>query len=438
MSPEWIGSLQLIVLIGAIFIGWPISFTLLILGIIFGYIGFGARVFDLAVFQTLGIMKEETFAAVPLFIFMGHVLEKSDLMERLFKSFQYILAPVRGSLYLGLLLTATLFAAATGIVGASVTVMGLMAAPTMIKCKYDSRLSAGAITAGGTLGILIPPSVMLIVMGPILGVSVGHLYAAAVFPGLVLSGLFIGYCMIRCLINPALGPPLAVEERPTSYGEIIKEFLLGIIPLGGVIFAALGSILFGLATATEAGAMGALGALALMVLYRRFKLDLIKDALYRTLSVSSMVLFLATTANIFGAVFTKLGTGTMIAKWLVALPISPFAMLILLMFLIFLLGWPLEWPPIIFIFVPILLPVITMMKYDMVWFATLLAVNLQTAFLSPPVAVSAYYLKAVAPQWEMKDIYIGMGQFMVLQVIGLMIVLFFPVVALWLPRLLYK
>ncbi len=438
MSPEWLGGLQLAVLVGAMFVGFPISFTLLILGIIFGYLGFGGMVFDLAFFQTLGVMKEETFAAVPLFIFMGYVLEKSDLMERLFKAFQYLLAPVHGSLYLGLLLTATLFAAATGIVGASVTVMGLMAAPTMTKSKYDVRLSAGAITAGGTLGILIPPSVMLIVMGPVLGVSVGALYAAAIIPGILLASLYIAYCMIRCFLNPKLGPPLPVEERATSYGQMVREFLLGIIPLGAVIFAALGSILLGWATATEAGAMGSMGSLALMVLYRRFRLRLIKDALYKTLQTSSMVLFLATAANVFGAVFTKLGTGTVIAKWLVGLSISPFAMLILLMFLIFLLGWPLEWPPIIFIFVPILLPVITMMKYDMVWFGTLLAVNLQTAFLSPPVAVSAYYLKAVAPKWDIKDIYIGMGQFMVLQVIGLMVVLFFPVVALWLPRLLYK
>jgi tripartite ATP-independent transporter DctM subunit len=279
---------------------------------------------------------------------------------------------------------------------------------------------------------------MLIVMGPVLGVSVGALYAAAIIPGVMLASLYIAYCMIRCFLNPKLGPPLPVEERATSYGQMVREFLLGIIPLGSVIFAALGSILMGWATATEAGAMGAVGSLALMLLYRRFKLGLIMDALYKTLQTSSMVLFLATTANVFGAVFTKLGTGTIIAKWLVALPISPFAMLILLMFLIFLLGWPLEWPPIIFIFVPILLPVITMMKYDMVWFGTLLAVNLQTAFLSPPVAVSAYYLKGVAPKWDIKDIYIGMGQFMVLQVIGLVIVLFFPVVALWLPTLLYK
>ena len=438
MSNELLGGLQLAVLIGVMFIGFPISFTLLILGIIFGYFGFGGMVFDLAFFQTLGIMKEETFAAVPLFIFMGYILEKSDLMERLFKSFQYLLAPVKGSLYLGLLLTATLFAAATGIVGASVTVMGLMAAPTMTKSKYDVRLSAGAITAGGTLGILIPPSVMLIVMGPVLGVSVGQLYAAAFLPGFLLSSLYISYCLIRCFFDPKLGPPLPVEERATSYGQMVRELLFGLIPLGAVIFAALGSILMGWATATEAGAMGSVGSLILMVLYGRFKLGLIRDALYKTLQTSSMVLFLATAANVFGAVFTKLGTGTIIAKWLVALPISPFAMLLLLMFLVFLLGWPLEWPPIIFIFVPILLPVITVMKYDMIWFGTLLAVNLQTAFLSPPVAVSAYYLKAVAPQWKMKDIYFGMGQFMVLQVIGLLIVLFFPQIALWLPNLLYK
>ena len=438
MSPHLLGLVLLAGLITGIFVGFPIAFTLIILALVFGYIGFGPIVFDLMVFQTIGMMKEETLAAVPLFIFMGHILEQAGLMERLFKSFQFILAPVRGSLYLGVLLTATIFATATGIIGASVTVMGLMAAPVMIKAGYDPKLSAGTIAAGGTLGILIPPSVMLVVMGPVLGVSVIQLFAAAIIPGVLLSGLYISYAMIRAFLNPQLGPPLPMEERATSVWQIVKEFLGGIVPLGAIIFCALGSIIFGLATPTEAAAMGAFGATVLTAGYGRLTFPVLRDASYKTLQTSSMVLFLAVASNVYGAVFTRLGTGTWIAEGLLALPVPPIVMMAMLMGVIFLLGWPLEWPAIVLIFLPIFLPVVTALKFDLVWFGTLVAVNLQTAFLSPPVAMAAYYLKAVAPAWELRDIYRGMFDFMILQVIGLAAVFFFPQVALWLPTVLFR
>jgi tripartite ATP-independent transporter DctM subunit len=394
-------------------------------------------VFYLMVYQTIGLMKEETLAAVPLFVFMGHVLERAGLMERLFRSFQLILAPVRGSLYLGVLLTATLFATATGIIGASVTVMGMMAAPAMMRAGYDAKLSAGTIAAGGTLGILIPPSVMLVVMGPVVGVSIVQLFAAAIVPGVLLASLYILYTMLRSYLDPSLGPPLPREQWATSLGQIVREFVWGIVPLAGIMFAALGSIIFGLATPTEAAAMGASGALLLMIAYRRFTWRALGEACLNTLETSSLVLFLAVASNIYGAVFTRLGTSTMIAESMLALNLPPNAMLGLLMGVIFLLGWPLEWPAIIFIFLPIFLPVVEAMKVDLLWFSTLVAVNLQTAFLSPPVAMAAYYLKAVAPKWELGWIYRGMFDFMLLQVIGLLIVFLFPQVALWLPERLF-
>jgi tripartite ATP-independent transporter DctM subunit len=359
-------------------------------------------------------------------------------MERLFNAFRLILAPVRGSLYLGVLLTATIFATATGIIGASVTVMGLMAAPAMIKAGYDTKLSAGSIAAGGTLGILIPPSVMLVVMGPIIGVSIVQLFAAAIVPGVVLSGLYIGYTMVRSFVNPNLGPPLPKSERATSYGQIAREFFAGIVPLAVIIFAALGSIIAGLATPTEAAALGAFGATVLTLFYGKLNYPVLRDACLKTLQTSSLVLFLAVASNIYGAVFTRLGTSTMLANTLLALPVPPLVMLALLMLVIFLLGWPLEWPAIIFIFLPIFVPVVQGLKFDMLWFSTLVAVNLQTAFLSPPVAMAAYYLKAVAPKWELSEIYRGMVDFMILQVIGLLLLFFFPQLALWLPNLLYK
>jgi tripartite ATP-independent transporter DctM subunit len=437
VSGEVLGLFLLGALLVGIFVGFPIAFTLIILAVVFGLAGFGDTVFYLMVFQTIGLMKEETLAAVPLFIFMGHVLERAGLMERLFRSFQLILAPLRGSLYLGVLLTATIFATATGIIGASVTVMGMMAAPAMMRAGYDPKLSAGTIAAGGTLGILIPPSVMLVVMGPIVGVSIIKLFAAAFLPGLILSGLYIFYTLLRSHLNPALGPPLPRDQWATSLGQVVWEFATGIVPLGVVIFAALGSILLGLATPTEAAAMGAAGAVLLMIGYGRFSLAKLRDACMNTLETSSLVLFLAIASNIYGAVFTRLGTSTMLANWLLALDLPTTPLLLVLMGVIFLLGWPLEWPAIIFIFLPIFLPVVEAMQIDLLWFSTLVAVNLQTAFLSPPVAMAAYYLKAVAPKWELAWIYRGMVDFMLLQLVGLLIVFFFPQVALWLPELLF-
>jgi len=434
---EVLGLVMLTVLIFVIFIGFPIAFTLLFLALVFGNFGLGPLVFDLAYFQMIGLMKEEVFAAVPLFIFMGYVTEQAGLMERLFRAFQVVLAPLRGSLYMGVILTATVFAMATGIVGAAVTVLGIMAAPIMIKTGYDARLSAGAIAAGGTLGILVPPSVMLIVMGPVMGVSVAKLYAAAFGPGFLLAGCYIVYTLGRSFMNPRLGPPVPYEERIHSVPAMVREVAVGVIPLGLLIAATLGSILGGLSTPTEAAAMGASGALILGIVYRRLSWSGLQRACIATLTTSSMVLFLAVCSNVFGAVFARLGTATVITKTILALPLPPFATLCIVMLLIFLLGWPFEWPAVILVFLPIFYPIIEALKFDPIWFGTLVAVNLQTAFLSPPVAMSAYYLKQVVPQWDLRAIYGGMMQFMVIQVIVLVIVMLFPQIALWFPNKLF-
>jgi len=430
---EGLGLVMLIMMIGVIFIGFPISFTLLIMALVFGYAGLGQVVFDLAYLQTIGLMKMEELAAVPLFIFMGYITEQAGLMERLFRAFRDLLAPVRGSLYLGVILTATVFAMATGIVGAAVTVLGIMAAPIMIKAGYDSRMSAGAIAAGGTLGILVPPSVMLIVMGPVLGVSVADLYSAAFGPGFLLAGMYIVYTMVRSFLTPKLGPPVPLEERPGSWAIVIKEMFLGIVPLAMLITCTLGSILLGLATPTEAAAVGCFGAFVLALAYRKFTYAGLKAACVSTMNTSSMVLFLAVTSNIFGAVFSRLGSAEWITKSLLALPLPPILMLLLVLVLIFLLGWPFEWPAIILVFLPIFAPVVQALNYNLVWFGALVAVTMQTAYLSPPVAMSAYYLKQVVPQWSLGTIYKGMFDFMGIQCICILTVLFVPGIALWLP-----
>ena len=437
MSGEIAGLVMLTALIFGIFVGFPIAFTLIILAVFFGFFWLGDVVFPLMYFQAIGLMKEEVLAAVPLFVFMGLLLQGAGLMERLFRSFQLILGGVAGSLYIGVLLTATLFAAATGIIGASVTVMGIMAGPTMRRSGYSASMSAGVITAGGTLGILIPPSVMLVVLAPILGISIVRLFAACIMPGLFLAGLYVTYAMVRSFLKPELGPVLPFEERDVSVTYKAQEFFFGLVPLAVLITAALGSILFGLATPTEASAMGALGAILLTIAYRRLTFTVFVEAVRQTLTLSGLVLYLAVGALMFGAVFSSLGSASVITELLLSVPTGQFGVLIILMVVIFLLGWPMEWPAIIFIFIPIFMPLIIEMEYDLVWFGALVAVNLQTAFLSPPVAVAAYYLKGVVPEWSLKDIYWGMLQFMGLQVIGLMVLLFFPPLALWLPGVLF-
>ena len=442
-----LGLIMLLVMIGAIFIGFPISFTLLFLALVFGYMGLDGRtVFDLAYFQTIGMMKEELLAAVPLFIFMGFITEQAGLMERLFRAFRDLLAPIRGSLFAVVILTAAVFAMATGIVGAAVTVLGIMASPIMIKTGYDAKLAAGAITAGGTLGILIPPSVMLIVMGPVLGVSVSELYASAFGPGILLAVLYLGYLLGRAFFNPKLGPPVPKEERVHSAATIIKEVVIGVVPLFALIGATLGSILAGLATPTEASAIGALGALVLAAAYGRLNYAGLRQAVLSTTATSSMVLFLAVTSNIFGAVFARLGTATWITESMLALPLPPIAMLLVVILLVFLLGWPFEWPAIVLVFLPIFYPVIDALTpalgeslgipkdFVMIWFGALVAVTLQTAFLSPPVAMSAYYLKQVVKEWSLATIYKGMFEFMILQVIAIALIVAVPSIATYLPQ----
>jgi TRAP-type mannitol/chloroaromatic compound transport system permease large subunit len=507
-SAEALGLAMLVSMVFVIFIGFPISFTLLFLALVFGTIGLGwEQTFNLGYLQIWGTMKDEIFPAVPLFIFMGYMTEQAGLMERLFGALRSILAPVRGSLYLAVILTATIFAMATGIVGAAVTVLGIMAGSMMIKTGYDARLSAGAIAAGGTLGILVPPSVMLVVMGPVMGVPVNLLYSAAFGPGFLLAGCYIAYTLARSFINPKLGPAMTTEERKASYDAMTTEkvgapvvglglaclvaiayllldWLLGqarvprpslaigplslsavacalailtaypyfrsayfravviaIAPLSALIGFTLGTIVGGLATPTEAASCGAFGAAILAFLYGRLGVKSATNAAIGTMVTSAMVLFLAVASTVFGAVFTKLGTANLITNYLLAVPLSDLWKLALIMAIFFVLGWPFEWPVIILVFLPIVLPVVEKLQFGMnkldllIWFGALTAVNMQTSYLSPPVAMSAYYLRNVVPQWSLSTIYRGMSDYMIIQVIVLALLLLFPQIALWLPNL---
>ncbi len=436
-SPEIIGAIMIGCMLFAIFVGFPISFTLIFLGLVFGYWGFGKLVFYLMTLQFNMIMTENTLAAVPLFIFMGILMEQAGLMERLFNAVQLMLSKTRGALFYAVMFVSTIFAAATGIVGASVTILGIMAGKTMIRTGYDTRLSAGLICAGGTLGILIPPSIMLVVMGPVLEIPVTDLFAAAIMPGILLACLYAAYTTLRCYLNPKLGPVLPKDEQPTNMAKVWYEFIMGLIPPAGLVFFALGSILFGLATPTEGAGMGAFGAILLALAYKKLTLPGLKDALLKTLEITALIMFLVAASNFFGAVFSKLGTPSLLTDFLLNLEVNRYVILAIIMAAIFLLGWPLEWVPIVLIVLPIVLPLVIELGFNLTWFAILVAVNLQTAWLSPPVALSAYFLKGVVPEWDLKDIYLGMMQFMVIQVIGLILIIIFPKIALWLPGVMY-
>ena len=412
IDPAILGFLLIGVMLFAIFIGFPISFTLIFLGFVFGYLGFGKLVFYLMTLQFSMVMTEQTLAAVPLFVFMGIMMEQAGLMERLFSAFQMMLARVKGSLYYAVLFVSVIFAAATGIVGASVTILGIMAAKSMNRSGYDVKLAAGTITAGGTLGILIPPSIMLVVMGPIMEIPVTDLFAAAIVPGILLACLYAAYTTLRCFLNPKLGPPIPEELRTTDLKKLWLEFFLGLVPPAALVFAALGSILFGFATPTEAAGCGAGGALLLSLAYKKLTFKKLQDALVKTLEISALIMVLVAASNFFGAVFARLGTPMVLTDFLLSLEMNKYLILGMIMVMIFLLGWPLEWVPIVMIVVPI-------------------------AWLSPPVALSAYFLKGVVPSWDLKDIYLGMMQFMVIQVIGLVIIILYPKIVLWLPTLLY-
>ncbi len=562
LSKPTIGLIMLGAMLFVIFIGFPIAFTLIFLAFVFGIWGANFKLTTLLMtLNTNSTMLNDQLMAVPLFVLMGIVMEQAGLMERLFGSIQMIMARIRGSLYIAVLVVSTIFAAATGIVGASVTILGIMAGATMSRSGYNVQLAAGTITAGGTLGILIPPSIMLIVMGPVLEVSVLDLFRAAFIPGALLASLYLLYTLGRCWLNPSLGPILSEEDQPVTsnrygievvlicvgilavcrvfgwalsgvfadtfpfaglvatlaalgvaylayknltflrivaplaigaqmamsaiaifsgtqsgtatvmsitwlvlmglaaylilplyradakekfyFSDLWEEFFRGLMPPTILISFALGSILLGLATPAEAAAMGAFGAILLSIGYRKFTFKGFMDCLIKSLEITVLIMFLVAASNFFGAEFSNLGTPKMLTDALLALDMSPYMVLILIMALVFLLGWPLEWVPIVLIVVPILLPTVVALDlpgfestYDLlIWFGILVAVNLQTAWLSPPVALSAYFLKGVVPNWDLKDIYLGMMQFMLVQLLGLILLFSFPQLVLWLPKI---
>ncbi|GBD41949.1 C4-dicarboxylate TRAP transporter large permease protein DctM [bacterium HR39] len=383
-------------------------------------------------------MANDVLVAVPLFLFMGYVVERADILDRLFFSIQLAARRIPASMAVAAMITCALFATATGIVGAVVTLMGLLALPPMLKAGYDRRFASGVICAGGTLGILIPPSIMLIVYAAASGISVVRLYAAALFPGFLLAGLYILYIVGRAILQPHVAPRLPAEQMKVSGLVVFRRLLTSFFPLAILIAAVLGAILFGLATPTEAASVGALGALVLAAAYRALTWDRLRESVFLTARTTAMVCYLFIGSWTFSSVFSYLGGDKLIESWVLSLPLDQVTFLILAQFIIFLLGWPLEWTEIIIIFVPIFLPLLPHFDVDPIIFGLLVALNLQTSFLTPPMAMSAYYLKGVAPpEVELVDIFRGSFPFLVMVFISMVILYLFPGIALYLPTLVY-
>ena len=432
-----------------IFYGFPVAWTMGGLGVLFIFISIlSDSLFDsfygvdfgfasMVVYRLYGVMANWVLVALPMFIFMGIMMDKSGIAEDLMTDLSKLFGKTRGGLAISIVFIGVLLAASTGIIGAAVVLLTILGVPLMLKNKYNPNLACGVVCATGTLGILIPPSIMLVVMGPIMEIPVIDLFAAAILPGILLASLYAAYTTIRCMINPKLGPVLPDDMRAASMKEVWVEFFLGLVPPAALVFAALGSILFGFATPTEAAGCGAMGALLLSLAYKKLSLSKLQEALVKTLEITALIMVLVAASNFFGAVFARLGTPMVLTDFLLGLEMNKYLILAMVMVMIFLLGWPLEWVPIVMIIVPIILPLIEALGFNLTWFAILVAVNLQTAWLSPPVALSAYFLKGVVPEWDLKDIYLGMMQFMVLQVIGLIIIIVFPKIVLWLPTVLY-
>jgi tripartite ATP-independent transporter DctM subunit len=449
MSGGEIGLLMICLFIVTILLGFPIVFTLMGMAVFFGYFAYATpdqihhiftnQIFNLLVQNTFSILSNDTLTAVPLFLFMGYVVERANILDRLFFSIQVAARRVPGSLAVATLITCALFATATGIVGAVVTLMGLLAFPAMLKAGYDTKLASGVVCAGGCLGIMIPPSILLILYAATAGESVVKLYAGAFIPGFILAGLYIVYVGGRAILNPKLAPPLPEDEGRLPIWQVIMALLTSFFPLAVLILSVLGAILLGLATPTEAAAVGSFGSLVLAAAYRELDFTRLKEAVYLTARTSAMVTFLFVGSWTFASVFAYLGGQGLVEELIKGLDMNRVEFLMLTQAIIFLLGWPLEWTEIIIIFVPIFLPLLKYFNVDPIVFGILVALNIQTSFNTPPMAMAAYYLKGVAPpDVRLTQIFGGALPFVFMVFISMAVLYAFPEVALWLPEQLYS
>lgn len=444
MGSEALPILMFIVLMVAIALGHPLAVTLAAVATLFGLIDNGGNVLaliDLFTNNNWGNFLNYTLVSLPLFIFMAQVLDRAKVSEELFEALYIILGGLKGGLGIAIIVVSTVFAATTGIVGASVVAMSLMAAPSLLKKGYNKGMSAGIITSSGTLGILIPPSIMLVVYAGLTGqkeTSVGNLFAAAILPGLLLSALYMSYVAIRCAIRPQDGPPIPEEERTATIGQKCFMFVKSLVPPFGLILSVMGTILAGVATPTEAAALGAAGAMVLALFKRTFTWEMIKGASISTARTTAMVMALFVGGKVFSVVFLSMGGGDMVADFMLGNNLNPIMVLLLMNLVVFILGAFIDWAAILLITVPIFTPIAMELNFDPLWFAMLLCINLQTSFLTPPFGYSLFYFKGAAPpEYTIGEVYRGIVPFICLQVIGVAICVVWPEVITYLPSVFF-
>ena len=445
MSPEILTVAMFATLILAITLGHPLAYTLAAVATLFGLIDSGgdvAGLFDMFANNTWGLMNNYVLVAIPLFILMAQLLDRSKVADELFETLFVVLGGLKGGLGLAVVVVCTVFAATTGIIGASVVAMGLLATPALMKKGYQKEMSAGIICAAGTLGILIPPSIMMVVYGGLTGLketSVGNLFAGAIIPGLILASLYFLYIFVRCTINPELGPPISKEEA--SNWTLSKKVLLtlkSLIPPMALILAVMGTILAGVATPTEAAALGAFGAMILAFFNKKLNWQVLKESAHATMSTTAMVMMLFIGGKFFSTVFLSMGGGDVVADVLVGSGVNRWLVLLIMMSIVFLMGMFIDWAAILLVTVPIFMPIAMELDFDPLWFSILLCVNLQTSFLTPPFGYALFYFKGVAPEgYTMGHIYRGIIPFVLLQLIGLLILVLFPGLVTWLPGIFF-
>lgn len=437
MELETLAILMIVALLVMLMMGYPVAFTLGAAGFIFGILGFGFDLFNLLPLRIYGVMTNYTLLAIPLFVFMGVMLERSGVAEDLLETMGLLFGRVRGGLAMSVVVVGALLGASTGIVGATVVTMGLLSLPTMLRRQYVPELATGTICASGTLGQIIPPSLVLILLADILGLSVGAIFVAAFIPGFMLAAIFVVAIALVALFFPRMAPAIPEEERArVSSGELFLRSLKVLVPVGFLIFAVLGSIFLGIAAPTEAASMGCVGAILITLMNRRFTMQVLRDVNRRTARITCLVMIILVGAQVFSLTFRGLDGDILVEDMLIAMPGEKAGVIAFVMVLLFLLGFFLEWIEITYIVVPIIAPVLSKLGVDTLWFSVVICMNLQTSFLTPPFGWSLFFLKGVAPpEVTTGHIYRGIIPFVVLQLVGLGLLLMFPDLALWLPRL---
>lgn len=441
LSPEIITIIMFSGILFGVFTGYPLAFSIGGIALVIGFLVFGDGVIPILYSRLFSLIHNYILVAVPLFIFMGMMLERSGIAERMFEVLYLWLSGVRGGLAIITVLIGTLLAACVGIIGASISMLALVALPAMLRRGYDKSLASGSVVAGGCLGILIPPSIMLVIYGPMATISVGKLFMAAFFPGFLLSFLYCSYIGLRCLIQPKLGPAMPPEERAVPWSKKITMLLTSLLPPAILILSVLGVIFMGIAPPTEASAVGAFVSTLLAIAYRRFTWQTMRETTLRTLRLTSMILLIGSLSYAFVGIFLRAGCGHVVESLILATPGGRWGAFTIVMFIIFILGFFIDWIGILFIIIPIVSPLAPLLGFDPLWFAMMICVNLQMAFMTPPLASGLFFLRGAADPSlgiTMGDIIRGAFPFVGLVMICLLICIFFPQTILWLPSVMIK